>query len=57
MKKSAVLASFGRPEATVAGADAGHLFERFLYLDASTRRTTLIFLVDGDAIRAETYIQ
>ena len=57
MKKSAVLASFGRPEATVAGADAGHLFERLLYLDASTRRTTLIFLVDGDAIRAETYIQ
>jgi hypothetical protein len=57
MKKSAVLASFGRPEATVAGADGGRLFERFLYIDASTRRTTLIFLVNGDAIRAETYTQ
>jgi hypothetical protein len=57
MKKSAVLARFGRPEATVAGADAGQLFERLLYLDASTRRTTLIFLVNGDAIRAETYTQ
>jgi len=57
MKKSAVLASFGRPEATVTGADVGKLFERLLYLDASTRRTTLIFFVDGNAIRAETYTQ
>ena len=57
MKKSAVLASFGPPEATVTGADVGKLFERLLYRDASTRRTTLIFFVDGNVIRAETYTQ
>lgn len=57
MKKSAVLASFGPPEATVTGADVGQLLERLLYLDASTRRATLILFVDGNVIRAETYTQ
>ncbi len=57
MTKSAVLASFGPPEATVTGADLGQLRERLLYLDALTTRKTLIFFVDGDVIRAETYTQ
>jgi hypothetical protein len=57
MTKSAVLAICGPPEATVTGADVGQLLERLLYLDASTRRTTLIFFVDGNVIRAETYTQ
>ena len=57
MTKSAVLASFGPPEATVTGADVGQLLERLLYLEASTRRTTLIFFADGSVTRAETYTQ
>ena len=57
MIKSAVLASFGPPEATVTGADLGQLRERLLYLDALTGRATLIFFVDGNVIRAETYTQ
>jgi hypothetical protein len=55
MAKSAVLASFGAPTATVTGADVGELLERLLYLDESTMRTTLIYFVDGRVIRSETY--
>jgi len=53
--KDAVLASFAAPAATVTGADLGQLLERLLYLDASTRRTTLIYFMDGKVIRAETF--
>ena len=55
--KSAVLATFGTPDATVTAADRGQLLERLLYRDTSTRRATLIFFVDGNVIRAETYSQ
>jgi hypothetical protein len=55
MTKADVLASFAAPAATVTGADAGQLLERLLYLDASTRRTTLIYFMDGKVIRAETF--
>jgi hypothetical protein len=57
MTKSVVLASFGPPEAMITGADLGQLRERLLYLDALTSRTTLIFFVDGNVIRAATYTQ
>ena len=55
--KSAVLASFATPAATVSGADVGQLLERLIYLDASSKRTTSIYFVDGKVIRAETYTQ
>ena len=55
--KSAVLASFATPAATVTGADVGQLLERLIYLDASSKRTTSIYFVDGKVIRAETYTQ
>ena len=54
MTKSAVLASFANPTATVTGADVGHLVERLIYLDSSSMKTTLIYFVDGKVIRAET---
>ena len=54
MTKSAVLASYDAPEATVTGADVGHLMERLIYLDSSSRRRTLIYFVDGKVTRAET---
>jgi hypothetical protein len=56
MNKSSVIASFATPAATVTGADA-QLLERLIYLDASSKRTTSIYCVDGKVIRAETYIQ
>jgi hypothetical protein len=55
MTKADVLASFGTPTATVAGADVGQLLERLVYSDPPTRRTTSIYLADGKVIRAETY--
>ena len=55
MTKSAVLASFAAPTATVSGADVGQLLERLVYLDTSTRRTTTIYFIDGKVIRAETF--
>ena len=55
MTKSAVLASFAAPAATVTGADVGQLLERLIYLDASSKRTTSIYFVDGKVIRAETF--
>jgi len=57
MTRSAVLANFGPPDATVTGADVGQLRERLIYLDAPTRRKTSILLVDGKVIGAETYNQ
>jgi hypothetical protein len=55
--KSEVLATFGTPDATVTSADRGQLLERLLYRDKSTRKATLIFLVDGNVIGAEAYSQ
>src|SRR3954464_10552323 len=46
MTKSAVLASFTAPAATVTGADVGQLLERLVYLDTSSRRTTTIDFID-----------
>ena len=57
MTKSSVLASFATPAATVTGADIGHLRERLIYFDASSKRTTLIYFVDGKVIQSETYTQ
>ena len=57
MTKSAVLAGFATPSATITGADVGHLLERLIYLDPSTRKTTLIYCADGKVIQAETYTQ
>jgi len=55
--KSEVLATFGTPDATVTAAERGQLLERLLYWDKSARKGTLIFFVDGNVIRAETYPQ
>jgi len=55
MTKSAVLASFAAPAATVTGADVGQLLERFVYLDTSTGTTTTIYFIEGKVIRAETF--
>ena len=57
MTKSAILANFATPTATVAGADVGQLLERLVYLDPSSRKTTLIYCADGKVIQAETYSQ
>jgi hypothetical protein len=57
LAKSALLATFGPPEAMVTGADRGQLMERLLYRDPFSRRITLIFFADGNVTRAETYTQ
>ena len=54
MTKSAVLANFAAPAATVTGADVGQLLERLVYLDTSARTTTTIYFIDGKVVRAET---
>ena len=54
-EKSDVLARFGVPDATVTGADLGQLRERLIYVDPTTRRKTMIVLVNGSVVGAETY--
>jgi len=55
MTRSAVLAGFTAPTATIAGADIGHLQERLVYVDPPSGRATWIYLVDGKVSRAETF--
>jgi len=55
--RSALVALFGPPQATVAGADLGQLQERLIYLDPPTKRRTLISLVNGSVTFAETLAQ
>lgn len=55
--RSALLAMFGPPQATVAGADLGQFQERLIYLDPPTKRRTLISLVNGSVTFAETFTQ
>lgn len=52
--KSEVVTTFGAPDATVVGADR-QLQERLVYVDATTGRKTMIFIVDGKVTGAETY--
>jgi hypothetical protein len=52
--KNSIIASFGRPEATVTGADTGQLRERYIYWDRATGRKTYIFLINAVVTHAET---
>jgi hypothetical protein len=45
--RSVILKTFVPPGATVTGADVGQLRERFIYIDKTTGRKTVIFLTNG----------
>jgi hypothetical protein len=55
--KADLLKSFGPAEATVTGADLGRLHERLVYIDKLSGRRTLIFLLNGRAVAAQTYVE
>ena len=55
--ESVVQATFGPPEAIVSGSDLGRLQERLVYMDKSTGKKTLIFLLDGKVVGAQTYTE
>ena len=57
MTKAAVLANFGAPTAAVAGSDTGQLLERFVYVEATSKKSTFIHFVNGSVTRAETFSQ
>jgi len=52
-----ILNTFGPPEATITGADLGHLQERLVYVEKSTRRKTLISILNGKVVAAQTYTE
>jgi hypothetical protein len=57
LSKSAVVATFGPPEATATGADHGRLQERLVYVDKSTGQKTIIAAVDGKVVGAQTFVK
>jgi hypothetical protein len=55
--KAEILERFGVPQATITGADLGRLQERLVYVDKSSRRKTLIFLLNERVVAAQTYVE
>jgi len=56
MTRTAVVAAFGEPEASISGAD-GQLRERLVYVDKKIGRKTFIFLANGSVSSVETVSQ
>jgi len=52
-----ILSAYGPPEATITGADLGRLQERLVYIEKSTRRKTLISILNGKVVAAQTYTE
>jgi len=52
-----ILNTFGPPAATITGADLGRLQERLVYIEKSTRRKTLISILNGRVVAAQTYTE
>lgn len=55
--QATLLATYGRPEARVTGADTGELHERYVYVDPATGRRTFIAMINAVVTNAQTLTQ
>jgi hypothetical protein len=55
--RTAVLAIYGKPNAAVTAAEAGHIRERFIYVDEATGSKTFVLFLDGRVSEVGTVLE